>query len=113
MAIITTPGAGVSPYEPTTAAPTVLRAGADGSTVTTSAAAAAATVSELAAANANTLVVVSGQAALNSLITSSQPGVFEGANVTINLEEQNFNTTNQVTSTINSPSGNTGEIQYN
>jgi hypothetical protein len=113
MAIITTPGAGVSPYEPTTAAPTVLRAGADGSTVSTSAAAAAATVSELAAANANTLVVVSGQAALNSLITSSQPGVFEGANVTINLEEQNFNTTNQVTSTINSPSGNTGEIQYN
>ena len=113
MAIITTPGAGVSPYEPTTAAPTVLRAGADGSTVSTSAAAAAATVSELAAANANTLVVVSGEAALNSLITSSQPGVFEGANVTINLEEQLFNTTNQVTSTINSPSGSTGEIQYN
>ena len=113
MAIITTPAAGVSPYEPTTAAPTVLRAGADGSTVSTSAAAAAATVSELAAANANTLVVVSGEAALNSLITSSQPGVFEGANVTINLEEQNFTTTNQVTSTINSPSGSTGEIQYN
>jgi hypothetical protein len=41
--------------------------------VSTSAAAAAATVSELAAANANTLVVVSGEAALNSLITSSQP----------------------------------------
>jgi hypothetical protein len=81
--------------------------------VSTSTAAAAATVSELAATNANTLVVVSGQAALNSLITSNQPGVFEGANVTINLEEQNFNTTNQVTSTINSPSGNIGEIQYN
>jgi hypothetical protein len=81
--------------------------------VSTSTAAAAATVSELAATNANTLVVVSGQAALNSLITSNQPGVFEGANVTINLEEQNFNTTNQVTSTINSPSGSTGEIQYN
>ena len=113
MAIITTPGAGVSPYEPTTDAPTVLRAGADGTTVSTSAAAAAATVSELAAANANTLVVVSGQAALNSLITSSQPGVFEGANVTINLEEQLFNTTNQVTATTNYPSGNTGEIQYN
>jgi hypothetical protein len=113
MAIITTPGAGVSPYETTTAAPTILRASADGSTVSTSAAAAASTVTELAAATANTLVVVSGQAALNSLITSNQPGVFEGANVTINLEEQNFNTTNQVTSTINSPSGNTGEIQYN
>jgi len=113
MAIITTPGAGVSPYETTTTTPTVLRASADGSTVSTSAAAAAATVSELAATNANILVVVSGQAALNSLITSNQPGVFEGANVTINLEEQNFNTTNQVTSTINSPSGNTGEIQYN
>jgi hypothetical protein len=113
MAIITTPGAGVSPYETTTTTPTVLRASADGSTVSTSAAAAASTVTELAAATANTLVVVSGQAALNSLITSNQPGVFEGANVTINLEEQNFNTTNQVTSTINSPSGNTGEIQYN
>jgi hypothetical protein len=113
MAIITTPGAGVSPYEPTTDAPTVLRAGADGTTVSTSTAAAAATVSELAATNANTLVVVSGQAALNSLITSNQPGVFQGANVNITLEEQNFNTTNQVTSTINSPSGNIGEIQYN
>jgi hypothetical protein len=74
---------------------------------------AAATVTALAATNANTLVVVSGQAALNSLITTSQPGVFDGANVTINLEEQNFTTTNQVTSTINSPSGSTGEIQYN
>jgi hypothetical protein len=113
MATITTPAAGVSPYPAAAAAPTVLRASADGTTVLANAAAAAATVSELAAANANTLVVVSGQAALNSLITTSQPGVFEGANVTINLEEQNFNTTNQVTSTINSPSGGVGEIQFN
>jgi hypothetical protein len=113
MATITTPAAGVSPYQEAAAAPTVLRAGADGTTVLASAAAAAATVTELAAANANTLVVVNGQAALNNLITTSQPGVFDGANVTINLEEQNFNTTNQVTSTINSPSGSTGEIQYN
>jgi hypothetical protein len=112
MATITTPAAGVSPYQAAAAAPTVLRAGADGSTVVANAAAAA-TVSDLAATNANTLVVVSGQAALNSLITTSQPGVFDGANVTINLEEQNFNTTNQVTSTINSPSGGVGEIQYN
>lgn len=113
MAIITTPAAGVSPYQTADATPTVLRAGADGSTVLADAAAATATVSELAAANANTLVVVSGQAALNSLITSGQPGVFDGANVTINLEEQNFTTTNQVTSTTNYPSGGTGEIQYN
>ena len=112
MATITTPAAGVSPYPAAAAAPTVLRAAADGTTVVANAAAAA-TVTELAATNANTLVVVSGQAALNSLITTSQPGVFDGANVTINLEEQNFTTTNQVTSTINSPSGNTGEIQYN
>lgn len=112
MAIIKTPAAGVSPYPAAAAAPTVLRAGADGSTVLANAAAAA-TVSELAAANANTLVVVNGQAALNGLITTNQSGVFEGANVVINLEEQNFNTTNQVTSTTNYPSGNTGEIQYN
>jgi len=112
MATITTPAAGVSPYPVAAAAPTVLRAGADGSTVLANTAAAA-TVSELAAANANTLVVVTGQAALNSLITTSQPGVFDGANVTINLEEQNFNTTNQVTTTTNYPSGNTGEIQFN
>jgi len=58
-------------------------------------------------------VVVNGQAALNSLITSSQPGVFQGANVTINLEEQNFNTTNQVTSNTNYPAGGAGEIQFN
>ena len=113
MATINTPAAGVSPYQAVAAAPTVLRAAADGTTVLATAASASATVSELAATNANTLVVVTGQAALNSLITTSQPGVFDGANVTINLEEQNFNTTNQVTSTINSPSGSTGEIQYN
>ena len=106
MAIITTPGAGVSPYETTTTTPTVLRAGADGSTTL-------AAVTDTATTGANTSVYVSGQAALNSLITSNQPGVFEGANVTINLEEQNFNTTNQVTATTNYPSGNTGEIQYN
>jgi len=111
MAIIKTPAAGVSPYQAAAAAPTVLRAAADGTTVLANAA--AATVSELAAANDNTLVVVNGQAALNNLITTNQSGVFEGANVTINLEEQNFNTTNQVTSTINYPAGNTGEIQYN
>ena len=113
MATITTPAAGVSPYQAVAAAPAVLRASADGTTVLATAAAAAATVSELAATNANTLVVVSGQAALNSLITTSQPGVFDGANVTINLEEQNFTTTNQVTATTNYPAGNTGEIQYN
>ena len=105
MATIKTPGAGVSPYETTTTAPTVLRASADGTTTL----AAAATD----AIGANTSVYVTGQAALNSLITTSQPGVFQGANVTINLEEQNFNTTNQVTATTNYPSGNTGEIQYN
>ena len=105
MAIIKTPGAGVSPYE--TTAPAVLRAGANGSTTL-------AVVAEPGAATvANRSVYVSGPAALNSLITSNQPGVFEGANVTINLEEQLFNTTNQVTATTNYPSGNTGEIQYN
>ena len=102
MAIIKTPGAGVSPYQTATDTPTVLRAGADGTTVLAA-----------AATGANTSVYVSGQAALNSLITTSQSGVFEGANVTINLEEQNFNTTNQVVSTTNYPAGNTGEIQYN
>ena len=116
MAIISTPGAGVSPYV-TTTTPTVLRASADGTTVLAAATAADGTTVLAAATTdatgANTSIYVSGQAALNSLITSSQPGVFQGANVNITLEEQNFNTTNQVTSTINSPSGNIGEIQYN
>lgn len=111
MATINTPAAGVSPYPAAAAAPTVLRAAADGTTVSTSTA--AATVSELAAANANTLVVVTGPAALNSLIATSRSGVFEGANVTINLEEQNFSTTNQVTSTTNYADGANGSIQYN
>lgn len=105
MAIITTPGAGVSPYETTTTTPTVLRAGADGSTTL------AAVVDN--ATGTNTSVYIAGQVALNSLITSNQPGVFQGANVNIVLEEQNFNTTNQVTSTTNYPSGGVGEIQYN
>ena len=91
MATISNPRAGVSPYYAAPAEPTVL--------ATT--------------ANGRPSVTVNGQAALNSLITTSQIGVFQGANVTINLEEQNFNTTNQVTSNTNYPSGNTGEIQYN
>ena len=109
MAIITTPGAGVSPYQTSDADPTVLRAGANGATVLANAATAAAT----ADTGANTSVYVAGQAALNSLITSNQPGVFQGANVNITLEEQNFNTTNQVTSTTNYASGAAGSIQYN
>jgi hypothetical protein len=107
MATIKTPAAGVSPYQDAAAEPTVLRAGADGATVLATATPAA------TATGANTNVIINGQAALNNLITTSQTGVFDGANVTINLEEQNFNTTNQVTSNTNYPSGNTGEIQFN
>jgi len=117
MAIITTPGAGVSPYEPTTAAPTILRAGADGTTTLANIVATVATVDVNGPATTptdpNVSIYVTGQAALNSLTTTSQPGVFEGANVNIVLEEQTFSTTNQVTSTTNYPSGNVGEIQFN
>jgi len=111
MAIINSPAAGVSPYEESAAAPTVLRADANGATVLASPAVAA--TASAAATNANTLVVVNGAAALNSLIATSRSGVFDGANVTINLEEQNFNTTNQVTSTTNYAEGANGSIQYN
>ena len=114
MATIKTPAAGVSPYQEAAAAPVVLRADANGNTVLanpTVALTAAAT--DAAATNANANVIVNGNEALNSLIATSRSGVFEGANVTINLEEQLFNTTNQVTSTTNYPSGGTGEIQYN
>ena len=113
MAIIKTPAAGVSPYQESAAAnPTVLRAGADGSTVLANTNVAA-TTANAAATNANGTVIVNGAEALNSLIATSRSGVFEGANVTINLEEQQFNTTNQVTSTTNYPSGGAGEIQFN
>jgi hypothetical protein len=99
MATIKTLPAGVSPYQAAAAAvPTVLVTTTNGRPSTVA---------------ASTSVIVNGQAALNSLITTSQTGVFQGANVTINLEEQNFSTTNQVTSNTNYPSGNTGEIQYN
>jgi len=114
MATIKTPAAGVSPYQEAAAAPVVLRADANGNTVLanpTVTATAAATAA--AATNANSNVIVNGNEALNSLIATSRSGVFEGANVTINLEEQLFNTTNQVTSTTNYPSGGIGEIQYN
>ena len=50
---------------------------------------------------------------MNQIINTGRSGVFEGANVTINLEEQNFSTTNQVTSNTNYPAGNIGEIQFN
>ena len=108
MATIKTPAAGVSPYQTAATAPAVLRADANGNTVLANP-----TATATAAANANTNVIVNGNEALNSLIATSRSGVFEGANVTINLEEQLFNTTNQVTSTTNYPSGGTGEIQYN
>jgi len=119
MAIINTPGAGVSPYQTTDTSPTVLRAGANGATVLANVATAAAanasanTTSTAADTGSNTSVYVTGQTALNSLITSNQPGTFQGANVNITLEEQNFNTTNQVTSTINYAEGSAGSIQYN
>jgi hypothetical protein len=115
MAIITTPADGVSPYQTTDNAPTVLRASADGNTVLANptATTVAATATAAAATNSNSNVYITGQEALNSLITSSTPGVFQGANVTITLEEQQFTTTNQVTSTTNFPSGNIGEIQFN
>jgi hypothetical protein len=99
MATIKTLAPGVSPYKTAAAtAPTVLTTTVNGRPSTVAAA---------------TSVIVNGQAALNSLITTSQTGVFQGANVTINLDEQNFSTTNQVTSNTNYPSGNTGEIQFN
>jgi hypothetical protein len=110
MAIIKTPVAGVSPYQEAAVAPVVLKADANGNTVLANP---NVTATAAAATNANVNVVVNGAEALNSLIATSRSGVFEGANVTINLEEQQFNTTNQVTSTTNYPSGSIGEIQYN
>jgi hypothetical protein len=107
MATINTPAAGVSPYQEAAADPVVLRASANGSTVLSAA------TTPTTAVDANISVVVTGQAALNGLILSSRTGVFDGANVTINLEEQNFNTTNQVTATTNYASGANGSIQYN
>jgi len=114
MAIIKTPVVGVSPYDTTATAPIVLRADANGNTVLANPpVAAAAAAADIAATNANSNVYVTGQEALNRLITTNSSGVFAGANVTINLEEQNFTTTNQVTSNTNYPSGNIGEIQFN
>jgi hypothetical protein len=113
MAIINQPAAGVSPYQEAAAAPIVLTADANGNTVLANPTAAATAAANVAAANANGTVIVNGAAALNSLIATSRSGVFEGANVTINLEEQNFNTTNQVTSNTNYPAGGAGEIQFN
>jgi hypothetical protein len=113
MAIINQPAAGVSPYQEAAAAPIVLTADANGNTVLANPTAAATAAANVAAANANGTVIVNGAAALNSLIATSRSGVFDGANVTINLEEQNFNTTNQVTSTTNYAEGANGSIQYN
>jgi len=116
MAIIKTPVVGVSPYDTTATTPIVLRADANGNTVLANppvAAVAAAAAADTTATNTNSNVYVTGQEALNRLITTNSSGVFAGANVTINLEEQNFTTTNQVTSNTNYPSGNIGEIQYN
>jgi hypothetical protein len=61
MAIITTPGAGVSPYEETTTTPVVLRAGADGSTTLANIAAADAAVTAAADPASNVSVYVTEQ----------------------------------------------------
>jgi len=114
MATIKTPAAGVSPYQESAVAPTVLTTTVNGRTASVlSASATAATATAAAATASDTSVTINGQEALNRVITTSRTGVFEGANVTINLEEQLFSTTNQVTSSTNYPSGNIGEIQYN
>jgi hypothetical protein len=108
MATINNPRAGVSPFQGVAPAlPTTLRAA--GSLRASDAL--SSTVSAAATSASNT--IVNGQEALNQLINTSRTGVFAGANVTINLEEQQFSTTNQVTSTTNYPSGGDGAIQFN
>ena len=107
MATISNPRAGVSPFQVAPAAlPTMLRT--SGSQRASEAL--SSTVSAASTANATT--IVNGQEALNQLINTSRNGVFQGANVTINLEEQQFSTTNQVTSTTNYPSGTNGAVQF-
>ena len=107
MATINNPRAGVSPFQGVAPAlPTTLRTAG-------SLRASEALSSTVSATASGTTTIVNGQEALNQLISTSRNGVFQGANVTINLEEQQFSTTNQVTSTTNYPSGGSGEIQFN
>ena len=112
----TTADAGTTPYQNTNTdnSPAVLKSSSSGDTVLASGIDPSITFTNgTTASAANTSVTVNGQEALNRLIVTSQTGVFDGANVTINLEEQNFSTTNQVTSTTNSPSGGIYQIQFN
>ena len=110
MATINNPRAGVSPFQGVAPAlPTTLRTAGS----LRASEALSSTVSATPATASGTTTIVNGQEALNQLISTSRNGVFQGANVTINLEEQQFSTTNQVTSTTNYPSGGDGEIQFN
>ena len=106
MAIIKTPAAVDSPYQTTDTAPTVLRASADGTTVL--AAATTTTTSTAAAdANANVSYYATGVEGIAGL--ANQGRVFDGANVYVTLDQQNFNTTNK----IDNPAGSNGYVQFN
>ena len=107
MAIIKTPAAVDSPYQTTDTAPTVLRASADGTTVLAAAAAATTTTSTAADANANVSYYATGVEGIAGL--ANQGRVFDGANVYVTLDQQNFNTTNR----IDNPAGSNGYVQFN
>ena len=113
------PSAVDSPYATTTATtPTVLNS-APGvqkviQTVQTAAqiAASQATI-DATVGVANRSYYANGQAAIDSLVTTSRTGVFAGSNVTLGLTEENYITYNQNYTGNGTVGGSNGQIQFN
>jgi len=113
------PSAVDSPYVTTSTTPTVLNSApgvqkAIQTTVQTGAqtAASQATI-DATVAVANRSYYANGQAAIDSLITTSRTGVFAGANVALGLTEQNYITYNQNYTGNGTVGGANGQIQFN
>ena len=113
------PSAVDSPYATTTATtPTVLNS-APGvqkviQTVQTAAqiAASQATI-DATVGVANRSYYANGQAAIDSLVTTSRTGVFAGSNVTLGLTEENYITYNQNYTGSGTVGGANGQVQFN
>ena len=113
------PSAVDSPYATTTSTtPTVLNS-APGvqkviQTVQTGAQASASQAAiDAAVAVPNRSYYANGQAAIDSLVTTSRTGVFAGSNVTLGLTEENYITYNQNYTGSGTVGGANGQVQFN
>ena len=109
------PSAVDSPYVTTSTTPTVLNSapGVQKAVQTAAQAAASQATIDAAVAVPNRSYYANGQAAIDSLVTTSRTGVFAGANVTLQVTEEKYITYNQNFTGNGTVGGTNGQIQFN